>query len=88
MRQFLVFALFVVTLGCVGYVGIHDRNAYVMSDGHGVAKRAEGELDDQGWAKHEELYPGECVFELLPDGEVLTPTEQPREPPMHAARHG
>lgn len=42
----------------------------------------EGELDANGWAKHDDIYPGECTFELLPDGEVLTPVEQPREPAM------
>ncbi len=46
----------------------------------------EAELDDQGWAKHDDIYPGECTFELLPDGEVLMPVEQPREPPMYHLR--
>ncbi len=46
MRQLLVFALFVVTLGGIGYVGIHDGNAYFMSDCFGIARRVESELNE------------------------------------------
>lgn len=39
----------------------------------------ETELDDQGWAKHDDIYPGECTFELFPEGEALVPTAQPAQ---------
>lgn len=39
----------------------------------------EGELDGEGWAKHDEIYPGECTFTLLDDGEALVPVPQDRE---------
>jgi hypothetical protein len=42
-------------------------------------QKVKAELDDQGWAKHDDIYPGECTFKLLPDGEVLTPVDQPEE---------
>lgn len=46
----------------------------------------EGELDDQGWAKHEGLYPGEVIFALFPQGELLTPVEQQGGPPVYHLR--
>ena len=42
-------------------------------------QKVKGELDDQGWAKHDDIYPGECTFKLFPEGEVLTPVDQPEE---------
>ena len=42
-------------------------------------ERVRGELDDDGWAKHEGIKPGECQFRLL-DPEDILPEPGPKGP--------
>jgi hypothetical protein len=44
-------------------------------------QEVQGELDGDGWAKHDGIYPGECTFTLLEEGEALVPVPQDREEP-------
>jgi hypothetical protein len=43
----------------------------------------QGELDDQGWAKHEDIYPGEVVFHLHREEEPLVPVDQEEDQVYH-----
>ncbi|RMG16272.1 MAG: hypothetical protein D6731_06550 [Planctomycetota bacterium] len=49
-------------------------------------KEIRAKLDSDGWAKHEGIYPGEVLFELFPEGEVLVPTPQEAKPEVHRLR--